>query len=111
MAWLEGKKTYLGILAVIAAVFTIILVYSEKGLVGLSQLKEEKARLEQVNEELRKENQRLIKKIERIKSDPGILEDEARKKLGLIRPDETIYRLREEPDISPGNALEQEEKP
>ncbi|MFH1135526.1 MAG: hypothetical protein V1816_05520 [Pseudomonadota bacterium] len=70
MAWLDGKKTYLAILAALALAFTLILVYSEKGLVGLSGLKAEKARLEKINQDIREENQRLLHKIERIKTDP-----------------------------------------
>ena len=37
-------------------------------------------------------------KIDRIKNDSRFIQDEARKKLGLIRPDETIYRLKDEPE-------------
>jgi len=38
--------------------------------------------------------------LERFKKDPDYVEDEARKKLGVIRPGEQIYRLEEEPDLS-----------
>jgi len=49
---------------------------------------------------LRDENQLLRRKIEHLLNDPGYVEDEARRKLGLIRPGETVYRLSEEPDLT-----------
>jgi cell division protein FtsB len=73
---------------------------SEAGLVKSSGLMEKKALLEQENLRLEEENRQLEVRLERIRNDPGYLEDEARKKLGLVRPDEIIYRLAEEPELS-----------
>ncbi|MEW5722877.1 MAG: septum formation initiator family protein [Thermodesulfobacteriota bacterium] len=92
------RKVYFLLLAALAAVFSLVLVYSDQGLVRLHKLRAEEVKIKRVNQELQEENRRLLDRIERVKSDPSYIEDEARKKLGLIRPDETIYRLREEPD-------------
>ncbi len=54
--------------------------------------------LEESNRELAEKNRRLMLQIDQIKKDPRYIEDEARKNLGLVRPDETIYRLKEEPE-------------
>ncbi|MDR1298214.1 MAG: septum formation initiator family protein [Deltaproteobacteria bacterium] len=83
------------ILAIVGYIFL-----SEAGLVRSSGLAETKAVLEAENLRLEEENRQLAVRLERIRNDPGYLEDEARKKLGLVRPDETIYRLAEEPDLS-----------
>ena len=95
-----GKKNILLFTAVLAAIFGFIFVYSDKGLVHLNELQRDMALLRADNAKLREENRRLLLQIERFKTDPRYIEDEARRKLGLIRPDETIYRLREEPEPS-----------
>jgi cell division protein FtsB len=47
-----------------------------------------------------------VARIERFGQDPVFLEDEARRKLRLVRPGEVIYRLAEEPDLSDDEATE-----
>ena len=76
------------------------LTVSADGFLRRVELEREKSRLEAENEALREENQLLRKKIDHLRHDPGYVEDEARKKLGLIRPGETVYRLSEEPDLT-----------
>jgi cell division protein FtsB len=83
------------ILAIIGYIFL-----SEAGLVRSSGLAETKIALEAENFRLEEENRQLAIRLERIRNDPGYLEDEARRKLGLVRANETIYRLAEEPDLS-----------
>jgi cell division protein FtsB len=73
---------------------------SEAGLVKSSGLMEKKAVLELENVRLEEENRQLAVRLERIRNDPAYLEDEARKKLGLVRPDEIIYRFADEPELS-----------
>jgi cell division protein FtsB len=95
---MKGSKIYVVFLAALALLLGLILVYSDNGLIRLHELRLEQKRLELDNEQLREENRRLLRNLERIKSDPRYIEDEARKKLGLVRPDETIYRLQDEPE-------------
>lgn len=91
-----------GLMAVGAAaiIALISLVISADGFVRNSELKKEKAKLEEEIEALEDENHILRQKLERLQTDPAYVEDEARKKLRLIRPGETVYRLAEEPDVS-----------
>lgn len=103
MATGTGKKFYLLFLLAMVVVLGMILAYSDHGLMRLRELQQKKQKIEAENSKLREENRRLLDQIERIKTDPKYIEDEARKKLGLIRPDETIYRLKEEPDITVNN--------
>jgi len=76
------------------------LTVSADGFIRRSELEREKNRLEVEIAALRDENQVLRQKIEHLRHDPGYVEDEARRKLGLIRPGETVYRLSEEPDLT-----------
>ncbi|MDR2935388.1 MAG: septum formation initiator family protein [Candidatus Adiutrix sp.] len=92
-------------LALTALVLTVLgglayLTVSADGFIRRAELAREKSKLEAENAALRDENQLLRRKIERLLNDPGFVEDEARRKLGLIRPGETVYRLSEEPDLT-----------
>lgn len=86
-----------GAAAVLALVY---FVYRGEGFVKQNELEREKAKLEEEIEALRDENRLLQERLERLKNDPAFVEDEARKKLGLIRSGETVYRLSEEPDLA-----------
>jgi cell division protein FtsB len=94
----------LAILGVLAAVVGGLL--ANDGVYRGGDLKSRKASLEEENLRLEEENRQLMSRIERFGQDPVFLEDEARRKLRLVRPDEIIYRLAEEPDLSDGEAAE-----
>lgn len=96
MAFTSWRKSLFLFLSALVVFLGLILVYNDRGLMHLSRLCEEKEKLMWANEDLREENRRLVLKIQRIKKDPHYIEEEARKKLGLVRPDETIFRLKEE---------------
>lgn len=98
MSLFRGKTGVALCLTALVVVLSLVLVYSDQGFRSLFRLKHEKMEIEQANQELAEENRRLMLKIDRIKKDPRYIEDEARKKLGLVRPDETIFRLQEEPE-------------
>ncbi|MDL2259900.1 septum formation initiator family protein [Deltaproteobacteria bacterium OttesenSCG-928-K17] len=93
----------LGLVALIAIIY---LTVSADGFVRQNQLAKEKQKLEAQIEVLQDENRVLRQMLERLQTDPGYVEDEARKKLGLIKPGETVYRLSEEPDLKSGQEME-----
>jgi cell division protein FtsB len=76
------------------------------GLYRENELKNRKTALEAENLSLEEENRQLAARIERFGQDPELLEDEARRKLRLVRPGDVIYRLAEEPDLSDNEATE-----
>ncbi|MFH1090930.1 MAG: septum formation initiator family protein [Pseudomonadota bacterium] len=96
-----GKKTIAVLLVVLGVFLGLLLVYGDQGLMWLGDLRQERDQLKVMNDELREENRRLLLQIEKLRTDRKHIEDEARKKLGLIKPNETIYRLKEEPDLPP----------
>lgn len=74
------------------ALFSFYLVVSENGLLDLYRMKK---RISNIKEEialLQEEETDLRKTIERYKSDPFVIERDAREKLGLVKPEERIYR-------------------
>lgn len=98
-----GRRFGLMLIGVAALGALIYLVISADGFARNSELKKEKAKLEAEIEALEDENRLLRQRLERLQTDPAYVEDEARKKLRLIRPGETVYRLAEEPDVSDQN--------
>ena len=50
--------------------------------------------------ELKRENEKLIREIEQLKSDPRMIEAIARERLGFIRPGEVVIKIGEEADDS-----------
>jgi cell division protein FtsB len=97
MLGFSGGKSGWWILVVLILVLGLVLVYSNHGLRRLGRLEREIQTLKQTNQELREENRRLTRRLELLKKDPKAIEDEARKKLGLIRPGEKIYQLENDP--------------
>ncbi|MGL4209752.1 MAG: FtsB family cell division protein [Candidatus Adiutrix sp.] len=91
------------ILALGVFLFFIYLLLADGGLMKHRELESQKMRLEAEIENLQDENRTLRVRLERLNSDPAYVEDEARKKLGLIRPGETVYRLAEETDLLENN--------
>ena len=95
----------LGRLALAAAGVVVLggltwLTISADGFIRRAELEKEKRKLETEIAVLRDENQLLRRKLDYLQNDPNYVEDEARKKLGLIRPGEPVYRLSEEPDLA-----------
>jgi cell division protein FtsB len=92
------------VLGVLSFVFYFLavndVVYRGGGLI------ERKAALEAENLFIEEENRQLMARIERLGQDPEFIEDEARRKLRLIKPGEIIYRLVEEPDLSDDEAAD-----
>ena len=62
--------------------------------------KDRQAYLERI-EQLKNGNQALLAEIERLRTDEQYLEAIARKELGLIKEDETLYRFEREKKANP----------
>lgn len=97
--FLSRRLTLIVLGAALLGVLTY-LVLSADSLFRSNELEREKLKIEAEIEMYNDENRILEMQIERSKNDPAYIEDEARKKLRLVRPGETVYRLSEEPDLS-----------
>lgn len=93
----------LGITLLLVVGIGLYLIFSTDMVFRSSLLEQHKIELEVEIDALIEENHVLRQKLERLKTDPDYVEDQARKKLGLIRPGEIIYRLSEEPDLGPSS--------
>ena len=86
-------------LVVLVVVLPVIGYFFSSNYRILRRYKEEVAKLDQIVAELDKENSLLKKEVEELKYNPLYVERIARRELGMIRPGETIYRVKEKTQI------------
>lgn len=84
-------------LMVVTAVVVIDAVVGEKGLLALRRARQEYHALETSLRAVRVENQRLREQARRYREDPVTIEELARKDLGLIKPGEKLFIIRDLP--------------
>ena len=71
----------------------VLTALGERGVLHLWRLKSEKAKLDEENYRLQKENESLRQRISKLRNDNFYLEKLAREELNLVRPGEIIYRF------------------
>ncbi|MDL2329475.1 septum formation initiator family protein [Desulfosarcina sp. OttesenSCG-928-A07] len=71
-------------------VFLFVILFSDKGLVELSRLKEEEQAIKEKNETVARDNVELYQVIERLQKDPTYIEWVARSELGMIGRDDVV---------------------
>ena len=71
----------------------LLTAVGERGVLHLWRLTGEKARLDEENYRLQKENEGLRQRISKLRNDNFYLEKMAREELNLVRPGEIIYRF------------------
>jgi cell division protein FtsB len=89
---LEDAVRKYGFLVVMGALF-FQLLFSEGGIVGYLRLKSEMRSVEASMRKLERDNMLLTSEIERLQKDDQYLEDVVRKKYGLVREGEKVYRI------------------
>ncbi len=77
----------------LALVMAYGVIFGHNGLTAFAHKREEARSLQQQALELQKENERLHEHVDRLQSDPGAIEHEAREELHYTRPGEVIYTL------------------
>jgi cell division protein FtsB len=94
---LLANRRRLGTIAAIgfALVLAWHVVNGRNGLTSWQQKRAEDKSLAQEIDQLATENARLSQHVDRLKSDPGAIEHEARSRLRYARPNEVIYALPE----------------
>jgi cell division protein FtsB len=95
MAKTQNILISIAILLLVALFFFIFV--SEHGLADLIFLKQERSKLVEKSEQLTRENLSIGIEIDRLKHDPGYIENIARKELGMIGEDEVILKPQSHP--------------
>jgi cell division protein FtsB len=83
------------VLVAVTVVLLVDAVVGEKGLLALLQARKEFAAVERALEQSREDNASLRKAARRLREDPTAIEAVARKELGLIKPGEKVFIIRD----------------
>jgi cell division protein FtsB len=85
-------------LAFVTFVLVIDAIVGEKGLLSLLAARRDFAAVEQALHRARRENSQLREEARRLREDPTAIEEIARRELGLIKPGEKLFIIR---DVTP----------
>jgi cell division protein FtsB len=85
------------LLVFVGCVLVLDALVGEKGLLEMLKKRQEYRALEQSLADVRAENARLREEAELLKDDAGAIEDLARRELGLIKPGEKLFILKDVP--------------
>ena len=103
----RGRRAIEYALLLIGFVVFVDALVGEKGLLETVKKRQEFKLLEQSIRQARAENELLREEAKRLRSDPTAIEDLARRELGLIRPGEHLFILK---DVSPAESRREHEK-
>jgi cell division protein FtsB len=91
----RGRRFFRHLLIFITLVIVVDAVFGEKGLLALLQARREYAALERSLARARAENAELRESARRLREDPAAIEEAARRELGLIKPGEVLFIIRD----------------
>ena len=97
----RGHHALQYLLVFVGCVLLVNALVGDKGLLESMKKRDEYQLLEQSLTRSRVENARLREEARRLREDPAAIEDLARRELGLIKPGERLFILR---DIDPPNS-------
>ena len=88
------------VLVVIGCVVVVDALVGEKGLLAMIQARRQSQGLEQSLANARTENARLRERARRLREDPDAIEEIARDELGLIKPGEWLFIIKDIDDAN-----------
>jgi cell division protein FtsB len=93
-----GLRKKAGVLGTVIVLLALVVgsIFGDRGLINLLQKREQVQILRLEIEALRADNAQLVREIAALKQSPRAIERLAREELGLARPDETVFLIREE---------------
>jgi cell division protein FtsB len=83
------------VLLFVGCMLVVDALVGEKGLLAMMKARQEYQALEQSLHSARAENARLREEARRLREDPAAIEEIARRELGLIRPGEKLFIVRD----------------
>lgn len=96
----RGRRVVRYVLAFVTIVIVIDAVVGEKGLLTLLKARRDFEAVEASLARARSENTRLREEARRLREDPTAIEEIARRDLGLIKPGEKLFIIRDLPKKS-----------
>jgi cell division protein FtsB len=96
----RGRRALHLLLIFVAAVIVVDGVVGDRGLLAMRRARQEYDGLTATIARQRADNARLREEARRLREDPKAIEDVARRELGLIKPGEKVFILK---DVSPAS--------
>lgn len=96
-----GRRTLQYLLMFVGWVLVVDAFVGERGLSVMIQVRRQYRALHESLADARTENGRLREETRRLREDPATIEEFARRELGLIRPDEKVFIIRDAPGSDP----------
>ena len=93
----RARRTLRYLLLLAGGVLGVDALVGDKGLLAMLEAGHTYQQLEQSLSESRLENARLREEARRLREDPAAVEEIARRELGLIRPGEKLFIIRDAP--------------
>ena len=97
----RGRRVLQYLLVFVTAVLVVDALVGEKGLIAMMKARQEYRTLEQSLAHARAENAQLRDEARRLREDPAAIEEIARRELGLIKPGEKLFIVK---DVRPDAA-------
>jgi cell division protein FtsB len=91
----RGRRLVRYLLVFFTVVLVIDAIVGEKGLMSLVKARREYAAVEQALQRSRHENAMLREQARRLREDPTAIEELARRELGLLKPGEMLFIIRD----------------
>lgn len=91
----RGRRVFRHILLFITLVIVVDAIAGEKGLLALLEARRDYAALERSLARARAENAELRETARRLREDPAAIEEAARRELGLIKPGEVLFIIKD----------------
>lgn len=93
----RGGRAVEYVIILVGSLLLIDAFVGDKGLLAMMEAREQYRLLEQSLAEARADNARLREQARRLREDPAAIEEIARRELGLIRPGEKLFIIRDVP--------------
>ena len=93
----RGLRRKAALLASVIAIIALVVgsLFGDRGILQLMAQRQRALELAREIEEIRAENVRLAAEIRALRADPAAIERIAREQLGLARPGETVFLIRD----------------
>jgi cell division protein FtsB len=91
----RGRRLVRYLLVFFTVVLVIDAIVGEKGLMALLKARREYVAVEQALQRSRRDNAMLREQARRLREDPTAIEELARRELGLLKPGEKLFIVRE----------------
>lgn len=92
-----GRRIVRYVLALVTIILIVDAIVGEKGLLALFQARRQYQAVEAALVEVRANNEHLREEARRLREDASAIEELARRELGLIRPGEKLFIIKEAP--------------